>query len=1514
MNQTVTVTAGQDDDAVDDTVTVTHAISSVDDSNYDGLSAPSVVVTVTDDEVVGVTVDPTTLPIEEGDSGTYTVVLDSQPAGDVTVTIEGIANTDLSLDNTTLTFTDQDWNTAQEVTVTAEHDDEAVDEAVVTISHTLSSTADSAYDGATAVGIPVTVTDDDTVGVTISETALTIGEGDSATYTVVLDTLPSANVTVTVNVQNGAELMVTPQSLIFTDQNWDAAQTVTINALDDTDTADEATVTLTHSVAGALEYSAVIPGSVDIDVTDDDVGVTVNPTTVSIPEGHTAQYTIVLNTQPAGNVVVTVNDSTDNTDVTADPASLTFSTTTWDTPQLVTVSAVADSDEDDDSATITHTVSGYGSVTTADDVAVTVTENNLVNVQINYAQVVYNVTEGNDVTITAVLNLDPERTFIIPLSPVGAEGATSDDYSDVPAYLTFGPGETEKEFTFHAVDDTVDDDEEEVFVGFGSRPAGVRVVAPRRARVKIEDNDAPESVTVSFGAPTYEVNEGDRATFKVEFSEEPERSFTIGFVWEYLGGGTPADLGSLFVSYPIHGQSDEASIPQGTAQDDIDDDGESFKVSFGELPEWLTLGTPSEAVITIVDDDTAGVTVNPTTLPVDEGSNAEYTVVLDSQPTADVTVTIGGTSGTDLSLSMTTLTFTAVDWNTAQTVTVTVAQDDDADGETATLTHTVTSANDSVYNAVSADSVVVNITDDDVPSVEVSFEQDSYTVAEGSSVTVKVRLDEDPERTVIIPITAADQDGASGDDYSGVPSSVTFNAGDTEVDITFSAASDSVDDDGESVKLGFGSTLPTGVSEGSTNEAVVSITDDDLPVQNQMALLVSYMVSGYALSEGSTVEITVSLSDEPQSSLTVPLTANNLSGTTAADYSGVPAGVTFNSGDTEKSFIFNAVLDQDDENAEEVILGFGDLPDDVSVGTPAQAVVTILDSLRVSFGASTYQAFEGGANAQVTVRLDSPAVIATVVPITATGMNGAIESDWTGVPPELTFGPGQQSKTFTVSAYDDSVEDDGESVELGFGTLPAGVVSTNPSTATVELMNTEIENTEEPNPDLCNNEANKVIILDAIGEITASAVSDFWTVELDPFRSYLIEAIGADDGRDLIKEDNYPHDLTLEDPDIVAHWNSDGTIRRGLASRIAHDAGYGRNSILGVKESSSGLYQIEIAGGDGGTGTYQTKVRVNNVCRVRDDGSPLYDWFGGPEGYSKNDIPADTSTAKVLLPDSPSFQFLGDNWDAEPDEDWWGTELTLGYEYTVELWAETREPEEHQATELKIPGIYDRDGKKIDGTASSGSGRRVSVVFQPDSTGLYYISVGSGVGDRTGVYRISIEETADNTGNNGNSRQDNSSAGPKEDNSSANPKEDNSSPDPEEDNPATDPEEDNPATDPEEDNPATDPEEDNPATDPEENSPATGLLHIVGSAQVGRTLTVDTSGIADADGMQGVVFRNQWISHDGQRHASKDGATGSSYTPVQNDIGNRIMVLVIFSDDEGNLEALMSAPTGLVAQ
>ena len=91
-----------------------------------------------------------------------------------------------------------------------------------------------------------------------------------------------------------------------------------------------------------------------------------------------------------------------------------------------------------------------------------------------------------------------------------------------------------------------------------------------------------------------------------------------------------------------------------------------------------------------------------------------------------------------------------------------------------------------------------------------------------------VTLSADPERTVTVQITTTEQGGASSADYSGVPASVTFNAGETSQPITFAATQDAEDDDGESVKLAFGA-LPTGVTAGATDETTVSITDNDDP-------------------------------------------------------------------------------------------------------------------------------------------------------------------------------------------------------------------------------------------------------------------------------------------------------------------------------------------------------------------------------------------------------------------------------------------------------------------------------------------------------------------------------------------------------------------------------------------------------------------------------------------------------------------------------------------------------------
>ena len=103
------------------------------------------------------------------------------------------------------------------------------------------------------------------------------------------------------------------------------------------------------------------------------------------------------------------------------------------------------------------------------------------------------------------------------------------------------------------------------------------------------------------------------------------------------------------------------------------------------------------------------------------------------------------------------------------------------------------------------------------------------------------------------------------------------------------------------------------------------------------------------------------------------------------------------------------------------------------------------------------------------------------------------------------------------------------------------------------------------------------------------------------------------------------------------------------------------------------------------------------------------------------------------------------------------------------------------------------------------------------------------------------------------------------------------------------------------------------AVDAEPNSPATGTPTITGTAQVGQTLTADTSAIADADGLTNVSYSYQWIRNDGSSDTDIQDATDSTYSLVDADEGKTIKVRVSFTDDAGHGETLTSAATGIVA-
>ena len=341
-------------------------------------------------------------------------------------------------------------------------------------------------------------------------------------------------------------------------------------------------------------------------------GVTVSPTSLTVAEGGSSTYTVVLNTLPSGDVTVAITNPADNTDVTANPASLTFSTTDWATPQTVTVRAAEDADADDDTAAVTHTVSGYGTVSTAPEVNVNVTDNDTRGVTVSPAALT--VAEGGTDTYTVVLDSQPTGDVMVDI------GSDNTDVTVSSSSLTF--------------------------------------------------------TTLNWSA---------------------EQTVTV------------------------------------TAGQDADADDDTATVTHNPSGADYDLVSNAELAVTVTDDETAGVTVSPASLTVDEGGTDTYTVVLDTQPTGDVMVDIGS-DNTDVTVSSSSLTFTTLNWSAEQTVTVTAGQDADTDDDTATVTHTVSGYG----TVVTAASVTVTVAED--PTAPYDTNGDGLIDKDEASVAVRSYL------------------------------------------------------------------------------------------------------------------------------------------------------------------------------------------------------------------------------------------------------------------------------------------------------------------------------------------------------------------------------------------------------------------------------------------------------------------------------------------------------------------------------------------------------------------------------------------------------------------------------------------------------------------------------------------------------------------------------------------------------------------------------------------------------
>ena len=337
----------------------------------------------------GVTVSPTGLTLREGSRGSYSVRLDAQPTGEVFIDVSN-SNPDVRLTVDRLTFTHSNWNRPQTVSFTAADDPDVADDAD-SIIHAMDRDATSAleYRNLSVAGVAVTINDTD-VGVRLTvgrsgATELGVAEGGSATYELALGTRPQHDVRVSLSYPSGV-IGVSPQSLVFTPDNYNTPQTVTVTGVQDDDAVDDDLGFIVHSFSGGYADDVWL----NVTVTDDDragVGGEVELalsgycpgewpedmsgariTVTGYPEkAGGCFYSLRLNALPTGNVTVTVRTDASKTELDTDlwtegmQNRVTFTPENWRDAQEIGFWPEWDPDGvNNNNFTISHSVSGGG--------------------------------------------------------------------------------------------------------------------------------------------------------------------------------------------------------------------------------------------------------------------------------------------------------------------------------------------------------------------------------------------------------------------------------------------------------------------------------------------------------------------------------------------------------------------------------------------------------------------------------------------------------------------------------------------------------------------------------------------------------------------------------------------------------------------------------------------------------------------------------------------------------------------------------------------------------------------------------------------------------------------------------------------------------------------------------------------------------------------------------------------------------------------------------------------------
>ena len=836
--QTVTLTAINDDDALNDAVTLTLLATG---GGYN--ASHEVAVTITDNDKAKISA-PESVAVVEGNTNTLDIALTAQPSGNVTVMITGHAGTDLALDAEVLMFTDSNWDAAQTITLTAAEDDQDLSNDAVTL--TLLATG-GGYDASQDVA--VTITDNDKAGISAPESVL-VDEGSTNTLDVVLTAQPSDNVTVAITGHRNTALVLDLEELIFTDSNWNVAQTLTLTAAEDNNASNEA-VSLTLLATGGGYHTSHETAVIIVD--DDDVKVRLSANPHSVVEGNTIMLTATLSEVLSNEAQINLIYF-DSTTEPGDYVPLESIT--------ITEGALAGSGEiptnndivfegDETFRVILGALPPGTEAGSPSSVELTITEDGDPPPPVEVTLFVdpEEVDEGDPVTVTAMLTGALNTDLVIPLEYNNSTNAAPEpgDYTPLPS-VTISRGQREGSGQITTVWD-LDTENETFIVALGSPlPAELAPGRPSSQPVTIRERGPPQEVTIHLLADPNPVNEGAPVTVTAVLS----RGFHTDMIIPLTVTGGTADAQDYQTRSPVQMEvsagETSGSYTISTVQDYVMEGDENFTVKLGTLPSGIIAGAPSQIEVIITDNDEAGIK-SPESVSVVEGATGTFSISLNSEPLDEVVVELTWPAGTDLTLGPIMSTFGSGNWDQAQEITLHATGDDDLIDDHIWVTLTATGTG---YTGISR-TVSVTIIDRDAPGIDARAR---ITVPEGSSEESEIALAQKPSSTVTVTVSSP------VGDLTVTPADLIFRPDNWQMPqrITLTAAED--DDfvnDSEVLTL----RADGGGYTGVVRSVNVTIIDND-----EVQILAPEEVR---IEEGDTYPFAVNLSAQPSEPMTLSI-------------------------------------------------------------------------------------------------------------------------------------------------------------------------------------------------------------------------------------------------------------------------------------------------------------------------------------------------------------------------------------------------------------------------------------------------------------------------------------------------------------------------------------------------------------------------------------------------------------------------------------------------------------------